>query len=270
MKTNKEKVDYSNIRIASVKLVNDGMKGCVVKYEKVEVIEGREFRNEYNPKMKHPVHGEMLKCFGWLKKHLLLMCGYDVPVGAEEGLLRNLEMTGVSCGDGGFVLSGKLEVYDNGKVVSLNTPYTSSEEEYVQYEDVLKIIEGIYEETKNYLGKTVVMDDKQLVMKFHRGDDKFDEASFLALPEREQKKIATQVLEKMKCIVIHEGDLDMSHIDAVVDSGNGLKEEKQVEEIVESDVIVAEDDVFELEEDDDFGLEMEEVPVPEMSTAKKR
>ena len=184
----KKENEYSSVRIGKVLLVNGGLKGCKVEYEKVEKVGEREYRNVFNPTMKYPVQEEMLTCFGWLRGHLLAICGYDEK---DVQLIENLEITGVRAGDGGFVIMGKLGVYYNGKVVSLVSPYTVNEEEYSGYSDVMKIIEGIYEETKEYLNKTRIMQDRQLVISYYKGDATFDKEGFLRLDEKEQKLFAT-------------------------------------------------------------------------------
>lgn len=271
----KDKEDYSNVHITKVSLVNEGMKGCKVEYEKVEHVGDREYRNSFKPEMKYPVHAELIKCFGWLKGHVLSICGYDKE---DEALLSRLEVTGVKADGRGFVITAKMEVYDNGKVVSLVTPFTTSEEEYLYFEDVMKIIDGIYAETKVYLSKTVVMQDQQLVIQYYdkRKDEaekaSFDKETFMRLPEQDQRIFATKILEKMKCIVIHEEEIQIPDTTGLNDElpesvKNAIaeaKKEEREEEIVES--------IFEFTEDeDDFSLGATvKIETPAPSTAKRK
>lgn len=267
----KTKEDYSNVHICSVKLTDGGLKGVVVEYEKVENVNDREYRNKFTTTMKYATHIELNKCFKWLEKHLLSICGYDKD---DEALLSRLNITGVKADGRGFMITAKMEVYDNGKVVSLVTPFTTGEDEYLFFEDVQKIIEGIYEETKVYLSKSVVIQDQQLVIQYYdkyKGaaeKEGFDKDTFLKLPEQEQIEFATQLLKKKKMIVIHEEELE-------IPDTTGLNElddvdVKQMIQLEEKVVEEEPEEVMEVEEDDDdFSLGVE-VKEPAVSTAKRK
>ena len=279
----KEKEDYKDIRIGKVSLVNGGMKGLKVEYQKVEEVQGREYSNQFNPTMKYPVHQELLDCFGWLRGHVLGICGYDRN---DEVLLNALEVTGVTAGGNGFVITAKLEVYENGKVVSLVTPLTVNEEEYGQFQDVIKIIDGVYAETKVYLEKSVVMQDKQFVLNFfekNRAEKElmgFDAESFKKLPETEQIEFATALLKKKKMIVIHEEELEIADFTGLNELSEEEKKDqpkpkgKLIEPIIEVNEESEEEDIFEeekeIEEDgEDFNLNVI-IEEPALSTAKRK
>lgn len=221
--------DYQNIAISNVKLVASGLKGCKVTYEKIEKSGEHEYYTPYVQSPKFPVHKELETNFTWLKGHLLSICGYDAI--ANENLMEQIEITGVSVRLNGFVISGKLDVFGNGKTLTLNTPFTTCEEEYHQYEDVLKIITGIWEEVKVYLSKTAVMQDIEIVVKANKGNVSFDEASFRLMPEKEQKRMASEILKKLGSIVIHEEEL--KEMDDVAESismaGKEMKHEEEVD-----------------------------------------
>lgn len=266
----KEKEDYKDIRIGKVSLVNGGFKGLKVEYQKVETVGNREYSNTFKPEMKYPVHQELLDCFSWLKGHVLGICGYDRK---DEVLLNALEVNGVTAGGNGFVITAKLEVYENGKVVSLTTPLTVNEEEYGQFQDVMKIIDGIYAETKVYLEKSVVMQDRQFVLNFFEKNKAekelmaFDAESFKRLPEQDQIDFATELLRKKKRIVIHEEELEIADTTGLNEFEPEVKfEEKVIEEPL------AEEDIFEkeIEEgEDDFNLNIT-VQEPALSIAKRK
>ncbi len=238
--TGKINKDYQNITISKVVMQTGGLKGCKINYEKVEKSGDYEYYTPYLQSPKFPVHKELETNFTWLKGHLLSICGYDAI--SNENLLQQIEVTGVSVRLNGFVLSGKLDVFGNGKTVTLNTPFTTDEEEYHQYEDVLKIITGIFEEVKVYLSKTAVMQDIEIVVKANKGNANFDEASFRLMPEKEQKRMASEILKKFGSIVIHEEEL--KEMDDVAESismaGKEMKHEEPIEEEASSAAAVLE------------------------------
>ena len=279
MKAKDKREDYSDVKISKVNFIEGGLRGCKVEYEKVEKVGDREYRNTFNPTMKYPVHEELMKCMGWLKGHVLGICGYD----REDMVLnQNLEVIGVTISGGGFVITAKLEVYENGKTINLVTPLTMNDEEYSQYEAVMKIVDAVHAETRIYLSKTVVMEDKQYVIKFfeknkaekeHMG---FDKDTFLKLPEGEQVAFATELLKKRKMIVIHEEELEVPQFDGL----NELKESAQPEvkkveatmQVLEPEVIEEEitgEDIFKEDEEGDFSLNLS-IAEPAKSTAKRK
>lgn len=203
-----------DVRIASVKLIEGGLKGIEVKYEQTEVKGNREFFNEYTSKRKSPVHDELEKTFSWLKEHVLDICGYTDEEEERKELMQNLEMVSVSYGDKGFTLSAKLSVLDN-KVVSLTTPLIADGNEYSKFQVISAILDGVYHETKEYMTGGKTMNDTELVLRFNAKKEDFDAEAFKAMPKEEREALATKILEDAGCIVLGVNDLEEGEEEAI-------------------------------------------------------
>lgn len=196
-----------NIKIASVKLINSGTSGIEIKYQTQGVKNNREFVHEDTTKRKAPIHRELEECFTWLKDHLLDICGYS-NASDYETLKTYTEVTGITYGEKGFVISGKLSVLDRTKVIALNTPLIESSEAYSDFSKVAAIMDGIYSETKEYMAGEKVMTDEQLILKFNKSNNDFDPESVKHMTDSEKKEHATKILEDMGSIVIHNDEFD--------------------------------------------------------------
>lgn len=198
----------TEVLIRAVTLVNGGLKGVKVKYSAIEKKHNREYVNEYVSHKKAPIHTELEKTFNWLKGYLLDICGFGNSPEEIEILENDLEMTAVSYCDKGFTLSGKLAVLTGEKFLSITTPLISDSNEYGHFSKVTAILDGIYSETKDYMEGNKVMNDTELIIKFNRGKEDFDESELERMSPAEKKEAATKLLEDMGCIVLHNDDLN--------------------------------------------------------------
>lgn len=207
------------VRIGSVKLVEGGLKGIVVTYEQTEIRNNREFFTAFNVKKKYPIHQELEETFGWLKGHLLDLCNYSDNPADREMLLQATDITGITYNDKGFVISGKQTTIKN-KVFALNTPLISSEDGYGDFGKITAIMDGIYAETKEYMGGNKIMSDEQYVIKFNKNKEDFDIETFRNLPADEQFRIATDIMTKNKCMIVPLGELeeDLDEPEVVIDT----------------------------------------------------
>ncbi|MES3018157.1 MAG: hypothetical protein V4721_10270 [Bacteroidota bacterium] len=195
------------VRIGSVKLQSGGLSGIVVTYEQTEIRNNREFFTAFSVKKKYPIHHELEETFGWLKGHLLDLCNYSDNPTEREVLLQATEVTGVTYNDKGFIISGKQTTIKN-KVFALNTTLICAEDEYVDYNKITAIMDGIYAETKEYMGGNKIMSDEQYVIKFNKNKEDFDIETFKNLPADEQFRIATDIMTKNKCMIVPLGELE--------------------------------------------------------------
>jgi hypothetical protein len=279
------------LRISKVKFTNSGLKGLEVHYEKVTIKDEREFRNEHIDKIKAPVHYELEKWMQALKKDLLDICGYGDDEREREILMNQLEVCGVTAGEKAFLIVGKMKVIGN-KTINLVTPLIKDDDECDNYDSAQNIIKAIYEETLVYM-EGAVMEDEQLVMKFNQGKEEFNEKEFMEMSATDKRRIATEILEKQGCIVIHSEETDEKEPELEDNLAIDTPPVEDVEievrmdllgnklapavEKVSDDEFSLEDDVnidLEeepegiLEEEDDFLLEVEVTPVKQ-STATK-
>jgi hypothetical protein len=182
-----------NMNIASVKLVNGGLKGVVVTYSMTSEKDKRSFIDEHVSKKKAPIHEDLEVAFESLRVHLMDICGY-----MKDGV-NDVTITGVTYNDKGFVITGKKKILDGDKTINLVTPLTNGDD-YSEYEAVCKIMDTIYSETEDYMSGAKVFSDAQLVMRFNAGKEDFDVETFKGLSSEEQRDLATTILENMKAI----------------------------------------------------------------------
>ena len=192
------------MNIASVKLVNSGLKGIIVTYAQANEKDSVSFIDEHVSKKKAPIHDELETAFESLGKYLLDICDY--PKDNREKDLQDLSVTGVTYGNKGFVITGKKTILDGDKTINLVTPLIS-EADYHAYDVVTTILDTIYSETKEYMSGSKTYSDEQLVMKFNEKNSEFDSESFNNMTPIEKRNMATSILEGMGAVVIHAEEL---------------------------------------------------------------
>lgn len=215
-----------NIEIESVKMLEGGTKGLLIKYIETDINQNRAFMEPTQKKKRAPIHKELEDCFSWLKDHLLEICGYSEAVDIQT-IKTYTEVTGVSYGEKGFVITGKLSVLDRTKSINLVTPLITSEEDYSEFSACCKIMNGIYTETKAYMGGNKVMTDEQLIIKFNKKDDEFDPESVKHMSAAEKKEMATKILEDLGSIVIHNDEMEEDTEEETPEVAQPLFSEKQ-------------------------------------------
>lgn len=278
-------MDKSKLKIASVKLVNSGMKGIDVEYLLPSVKSNVMFNDNYKSKRKAPIHSELEDAFASLRNPLLDICGYTLDKDEREYLVNSLEMTGVKYGPKGIILIGDLAILGGDKVLTLETPLITDEIEYPEYGKLVEIIEGIYAETHEYMEGRKVMSDAQIVARFNVKNNEFDLASFNKMTKQEQRDLATKILEDQGCMVLHNDDLGEEKEEAIVVQMDQEKTEYTfaqvnnldnttkdpfVEEKAPKEFVVHSEAVVTLVEGDDFALPIQKKELEKKSTAKKK
>lgn len=215
-----------NIEIESVKMLEGGTKGLLIKYVETDINQNRAFMEPTQKKKRAPIHKELEDCFSWLKNHLLEICGYSEAVDIQT-IKTYTEVTGITYGEKGFVITGKLSVLDRTKSINLVTPLITSEEDYSEFGACCKIMNGIYTETKAYMGGNKVMTDEQLIIKFNKKDDEFDPESVKHMSAAEKKEMATKILEELGSIVIHNDEMEEDTEEETSEVAQPLFVEKQ-------------------------------------------
>lgn len=200
-------MDKSKLKLASVKLVNGGMKGIEVEYILPSIERNVQFNDVYRSKRKAPIHTELEQCFNWLPNYLLDICGYSLEKEERAYLLNCTSVNKVSYSDKGIILEGTLAVCGGMKELILKTPLIANEVDFPDFGKLISIINGIYSETADYLDGKKVVTDTQLVMRFNAKNEEFDHESFKRMTVSEQREIATQILEDMGCMVFHNDEI---------------------------------------------------------------
>jgi hypothetical protein len=160
-------------------------KAKVIKGETLEVTlqkpgpDGKKFYAvETHPSTVHP---DLLQAYANLRLHFALLSGYMPVKGikekdfVKEDLVEEFTVIGFSLKDGdnpGFVLTGQKKLA-NGKVVTVNTPFTRFEESeetgYKFIEDLEEKIQRAVKEVEEYLGGKFATDPQQQ-LPFGQGD----------------------------------------------------------------------------------------------------
>lgn len=193
------------MKINSIKLNNDGLKGLVVNYAQDFTKDGRTFLDEAKGySRKAPIHQELEDLFESLRPYLLYICGYHYP--ALKSDLLDTTITGITYNNKGFIIVGKKKILSGDKSINLVTPLLN-EASYPDAEEVYVILDKIYEETEAYMSGLKSMTDEQLVMKFNEGKDDFDMETFNAKSDKEKHDIATKILEELKIVAFFPEDV---------------------------------------------------------------
>ena len=244
------KAKKKDLKIGSVKLVNGGMKGMEVNYLEPVVKNGNMFMDVHTVKKSAPVSFELMENIGMLGNYLLDACGYTTNELERQILLSKLEVTRVDAGEDNFKIFGKLRVLNGSQVINLQTPKINENLEFDGFNDVMKLIDDIYDGTCEYIeGK--MMSNDQLVLTFYKDKEGFDEKEFNKLPQEERARMATKVLEEMGIIVINEKEIEEIAGESVdLSAEKPLLTAAKVEEV--ADVL----DLVDLDEesDDNFNL----------------
>ena len=173
------------MNIKKVKTVNDGVQGLKVEFVE-EVMKGGEPYNLFrDDRYTHPIIPELRESFNKLKIHLLRLCrlwdpdhdqyiddtgyGLKVPVPMNErwkrmkALIDDLEITGVTSNLDNFLIIGKMpgDCPGNINVLSMNVMPGS---EYTFYDEVIDIIDELYQNVGKYIEYKGVVDAKQVVV----------------------------------------------------------------------------------------------------------
>jgi hypothetical protein len=262
------------VKIASVKLNNGGLKGATVVYEKTTRRNSRDFIKTRTENNTECVHGELINLFEGLCNYLLDICCYTTNGVERKQLVNELEITGVTYGLKGFVLSGKLRVLgSNGKkTVTLNTPLVTEVDEYGEFDEVVAILDKIYAETSDYMAGIKTFKDDELLLKFNKNDDEFKDV-FAGLDADAKKKMATEILEKMGSVVMHNEEIVdevLVNVSEVVKKEGKLTVIKDNYTINEETVELDEIESLVFEDEDDFTFELPDQEVEKVSTAKKK
>jgi len=191
------------VRIGAISLNNNGSNGLVVKYEQTEIRNNREFFTEYSAKKKFPIHQELNDKFLELIPFLLELCNYE----SDAALINGTKIVAVKYNDTGFVLSGKMTAIAE-KEFAINTPLITEDDGYPNFAKVSEILNNIYSETKEYMEGKKVLSDIQYVINLNKGNADFDAKTFESLSQEEQWKIASDFMEKNKCIVTKIDDIE--------------------------------------------------------------
>lgn len=216
------------LKIASVKLVNSGLKGIEVAYEKDSKKGSHVYRDEHKTKFKAPVYRDLLKAFESLKEHMSLICRLDSSDITKEAI----EITGItSNGEDKFLIKAKIRTFDDA-IFAVDTPLITEDTEYKGFHEVINIVNTIYDEVEFYIEGEKMAEEKQVVMDFAK--QKSEEIDIEGLTDEEITAKYREYLEGTGAIVMtpddYEDEVDNSEGEDTVVKVEETKTEETTED----------------------------------------
>lgn len=170
------------MKIAKVKLINNGFKGIEVVYASPQKRNNLEYLVEYSTRFPFPIHEELRKCFTNLEKH-------HRKIMALKDSARFV-INGVVSGKERVMLLAKQEVLQEYTSAS-NTPSLDGDCGYPLWDDLLNDVQALYDEVHEYIIKDRQVEPKQYALGLFDSDEK-------KLKKAMPKEITREEIEKME------------------------------------------------------------------------
>lgn len=222
------------MKIASIKLVNHGIRGAEINYAQIEKINKREFNNKNLKRNNAPVPLELRKAIERLKYHLLVITDrwqkdwdefflhspdelcinpeYKATakdLKGEYGQLRDvmdrLDVFMVEGGDDHFIIKGRYRILGTKKTMKIETPVITGDDSYAGHDEVIAMIQDdIFALTKDYVSGKLVADGTQFAMMFLEQEHTAEEVAELIdkMPKKEREKLMDDQLADMNLVAI--------------------------------------------------------------------
>lgn len=187
------------MKISKVKLRNEGLKGLQITWERYETKNGVSFRIESTDKRNAPVHKELLDCFEWLEKYLL------ISLDKEQG---TVDVTGIEVKNDGYIMLGLL--HTSTGVFNIKSPvldHTNLD----RFQEVENIIKGLMSELKEYMDGNKGMSVDEYVKKVNKGNEDFNENEFQEMNSEQKINVYVSLIEKAGGVVIMPDDLQIEN-----------------------------------------------------------
>ena len=183
----------------------------------------------------------------------IVLVNDQVPQGQSilHDIWNHTKITGVTIKNGGFVITGEIEVVD-GKKLGIATPFITEEDDLSFYMDAIKKIEDIMEDLSSAIETRALpmpKDKAQMMISF---GEKPEDVESLSMDEIEQK-LMNRLIEKGAIIMMDESSFQHKEIGdgsskstlntntKSIDSNN-MPEAELHSEDVDSDGVPAEDE----------------------------
>lgn len=246
----------TEIKIASVKLINYGLKGLVVKHASSEkgakgIVFGMKDQSERN----RPIHSELEECIHKLKSKILDICSYTVEPVERESLLENLNITFIEASSDGFKIKADLVVLDGTLITPIETPFIENDSQYPEFHETESLIIDVFQEAKEYLTGTKTMDELEFIAKMNKGNAEFDFEATKALSETERTELYAKFLEEKGCIVLMAPEVNTEENGVAIDTTQTPFTVVKDEPVIENSVMMEADGLAHTPtEDDDIDL----------------
>jgi len=201
------------MEIVKIKLLSGGYKGMVIEYIRPRTNKQQKpYIDTIKEERNDPIHLGLDKPLKELRYFLLEISSIisnDMEKMNIDYAIADSEIDAIEIDAKSFVLHGTKKSIVGNKSFKIKTPKITEDDDYHNFDAVMKIIEVIIEETTQYMDGSVVIEDEELALRFIRsGRDKSEEASkYDSLSVEEKRNYLTKVLEGFGSVVYHQSDM---------------------------------------------------------------
>lgn len=191
----------TNLNLASVKLISLGAKGIKVQYDRGSSRGSYVFNDEYDVKFKNPLPVELRNKFRMLVEHVVLICKMHESDATKSSIYVHHI---ISNGGTNFQLRATVHTFDD-KTFEIATPKITEDTEYEGFDNVISLINDIYDDVIEYIESDKLIDENQIIMDFIKNKKEVDfSVEELSSEDRVQK--AREILEDQGAIVLDQDD----------------------------------------------------------------
>lgn len=192
--------------IIGIKIKDGGMKGLEINYCQQDEKDGKVWNNEYWTARKVPIGEELENVIKAFRYYLLDILGYEMEnCNVADVVIREVNF------NSNVEIKGDFKILNGIHSVKLSTGKIDESMEYEKIVELSGLVKQLRGEIEKYMeGKSKAMNESQFVMEFYKKKGKFDEVEFTGMSDEDKKIKATEILETMGSIVIHNEDMSSS------------------------------------------------------------
>ncbi len=193
------------MKITRIKMMDKGLKGLEIWYEKGEDRGGVTFQNEYHVKVRVPVSSEIRGAFYALEKDFAKLLGL-----AAKGLNYSTVLD-LSFRQGiGLVLAGRVNVGTWGEYKA-KTMFIGQDNEYPDFEKLEELCSDLVEIVSKWMVDSANLNAKQMLLDFREfGKENLkmslEEYDFDSMTLEDATAKAMELLEKQGAVVMMQDD----------------------------------------------------------------
>ncbi len=203
------------MEIVKIKILSGGFKGLGVDYLMVRTNKkNKQFIEPLYREKHEPIHLGLDKPIKELRYFLLELCRtindgmdkMDIDYNISDAEVDYIEFDAKS-----FKIVGNMRSLIKNKTHVLKAPKVTEDDNYHNYDAVMKILDVITEEANLYMDEEAVVSDEEVALRFiHSGRDKSKEAAeYDNLSVEDKKNYLTKVLESFGSVVLHQNDFEL-------------------------------------------------------------
>jgi hypothetical protein len=205
--------------IIGIKIKDGGMKGLEILYCQQDEKDGKVWNNEYWTARKVPVGEELENVIKAFRYYLLDILGYEMEnCNVADVVIKEVNF------NSNVEIKGDFKILNGIHSVKLGTGKIDESMDYDKIVELSGLVKQLRGEIEKYMEGKSVMSESQLVMQFYKKKGKFDEVEFAGMSDEDKKMKATEILEQMGSIVIHNEDMGVGGTEEVVENVEMIEE----------------------------------------------